>query len=74
MGFETVATHDVGELNCPNRRLTMVLSLRDAYHRLQTGGGWLFRYLTESWSEELHARFRDPVAPPAPAAATPVAA
>jgi ribosomal protein S18 acetylase RimI-like enzyme len=74
MGFETVATHDVGELNCPNRRLTMVLSLRDAYHRLQTGGGWLFRYLTESWGEDLHARLRESVATNTAPASVPTAA
>jgi hypothetical protein len=55
MGFEAVATQDAGELNCPNRRVTLLLSLRDAYHRLRTKGGWLFNYLTESWDAELHA-------------------
>lgn len=54
MGFQAVATHDVGELNCENRRITMLLALRDAYHRLRQNGGWLFRYLTESWDESLH--------------------
>lgn len=58
MGFETVATHEVGELNCPNRRITMVLSLRDAYHRLRDSKAWLFRYLTESWPDELHRTMR----------------
>ncbi len=56
MGFEPVATHDVGELNCPNRRVTMVLDLRAAYRRLRHSGGWLFRYLTADWSETLHRR------------------
>ena len=56
MGFEPVATHDVGELNCPNRRVTMVLDLRAAYLRLRRSGGWLFRYLTADWSEALHRR------------------
>ena len=56
MGFVPVATHDVGELNCPNRRVTMVLDLRAAYQRLRRGGGWLFRYLTADWSEALHRR------------------
>jgi len=54
MGFETVATHDVGELNCANRRITMVLDLRGAYRRLRAGKAWLFRYLTEAWPESLH--------------------
>jgi Acetyltransferase (GNAT) family len=56
MGFEPVATHDVGELNCPNRRITMVLDLQAAYRRLRRSGGWLFRYLTADWSEALHRR------------------
>ena len=56
MGFEPVATHDVGELNCPNRRVTMVLDIKAAYQRLRAGGGWLFRYLTADWSETLHRR------------------
>lgn len=56
MGFEPVATHDVGELNCPNRRVTMVLDLQAAYRRLRRSGGWLFRYLTADWSEALHRR------------------
>ncbi|NBR84071.1 MAG: GNAT family N-acetyltransferase [Verrucomicrobia bacterium] len=56
MGFEPVATHDVGELNCSHRRITMVLDLQSAYLRLRRSGGWLFRYLTADWSEALHRR------------------
>jgi hypothetical protein len=64
MGFEPVATHDVGELNCPNRRVTMVLDLQAAYRRLRHSGGWLFRYLTADWSETLHRRLSGgPAAP-----------
>jgi hypothetical protein len=55
LGFKTVATHDVGELNCPNRRLTMILDLQEAYLRLRQARGWLFRYLTEGWTPEMHA-------------------
>ena len=70
MGFEPVATHDVGELNCPNRRVTMVLNLQSAYGRLRRNGGWLFRYLTADWSEALHRRLSGEEWPstPAPAA------
>jgi hypothetical protein len=53
LGFEAVATHDVGELNCPNRRITLVLDLKSAYRRLKGARGWLYRYLTEGWSEEM---------------------
>ena len=65
MGFQEVATHDVGELNCPNRRVTMVLDLAHAYQRMRKGNNWIFRYLTEDWSPELHQRLggvhEDPV-------------
>jgi hypothetical protein len=53
LGFETVATHEVGELNCPNRRITMVLDLKAAYARLKKAKGWLYRYLTEGWTPEM---------------------
>ena len=54
LGFQVVATHDVGELNCPNRRITMILDLKQCYRRLKNSRGWIFRYLTETWPEELH--------------------
>ncbi len=54
LGFQVVATHDVGELNCANRRITMMLDLRQCYLRLRASRGWLFRYLTDNWSEEMH--------------------
>jgi hypothetical protein len=54
LGFQVVATHDVGELNCPNRRITMVLDLKQCYLRLRASRSWLFRYLTDTWSEEMH--------------------
>jgi ribosomal protein S18 acetylase RimI-like enzyme len=64
LGFETVATHDVGELNCPNRRITMVLDLAASYRRLSRARGWLYRYLTEGWTEamreRMESRFRLP--------------
>ncbi len=54
MGFQTVATHDTGELNCSCRRITMLLGIKEAYQRLRKEGGWIFRFLTEDWSEQLH--------------------
>jgi len=54
LGFQPVATHDVGELNCASRRITLVLDLRACYHRMHAANGFFFRYITESWSEELH--------------------
>src|SRR5262249_19251728 len=35
LGFQPVATHDVGELHCPSRRITLVLDLKSAYGRLR---------------------------------------
>ncbi len=54
MGFEPVATHDVGELNCPNRRITMILDIHKAYHRLKSSQKWVFRFLTKNWPQSLH--------------------
>lgn len=54
MGFQPVATHAAGELNCASRRITLVLDLKASYQRLQAKGGWIFRFLTGSWDEKLH--------------------
>jgi len=56
MGFVPVATHEVGELNCRSRRITLILDLREAYRRLRAKGSWLFRFLTGDWPEALHRR------------------
>jgi ribosomal protein S18 acetylase RimI-like enzyme len=56
LGFQPVATHDTGELNCPNRRITMLLDLRAGYERLRSRGGWLYRFFTEGWPPEMHDR------------------
>ena len=63
MGFQLIATHDTGELNCPNRRLTMLLDIRSAYHRLQEEKSWAFRYLTEGWEPRLHELMQQPARP-----------
>lgn len=62
MGFIPVATHDVGELNCPLRRITMVLDIKAAYNRLRKSNGFVFRFLTENWDPGLHERlhYSDP--------------
>jgi ribosomal protein S18 acetylase RimI-like enzyme len=54
MGFFPVATHEVGELACSSRRITLVLDLRAAYKRLKARGNFMFRYLTGRWDEALH--------------------
>ncbi len=56
LGFQPVATHDTGELNCPNRRITMILDLAAGYRRLRAQGGWLFRFFTEGWPPEIHQK------------------
>ncbi len=59
MGFKPVATHDVGELNCPNRRITMILDLRSAYHRIRSQQKWIYRFLTKDWDTSLHEKLRN---------------
>jgi hypothetical protein len=54
MGFFPVATHDVGELACRSRRITLVLDLKAAYRRLKARRNFVFRYLTQQWDEALH--------------------
>lgn len=56
LGFEPVATHDTGELNCPNRRITLILDLAAGYARLRAQGGWLFRFFTDGWPAHIHER------------------
>ena len=56
MGFHPVATHDIGELHCRSRRITMVLDLKAAYQRLRLRSNWIYRYLTNQWDEALHRR------------------
>jgi len=56
IGFDAVATHDVGELHSRSRRITLVLDLKAAYKRLRARRNWVFRYLTGSWAEALHQR------------------
>ncbi|HEY9847538.1 MAG TPA: hypothetical protein V6D03_15250 [Candidatus Caenarcaniphilales bacterium] len=56
MGFQPAATHDVGELNCRSRRITLILDIKAAYQRLQPQGGFVYRFLTEGWDEKLHQR------------------
>lgn len=66
LGFEPVATHDTGELNCPNRRITLILDLKTGYARLRSQSGWLFRFFTEGWPPHIHERLGGQ--PPTPAA------
>ena len=56
LGFETVATHDHGEMKVDSKRITMLLDLRAAYDRLKQGKNWIFRYITQGWDEQLLQR------------------
>ncbi len=72
MGFTVVATHDTGELNCPCRRLTMLLDLRAGYRRLGRTNGMVYRALTSGFTPEMVHFLSSPSSAPAipsPAAA-----
>ena len=56
-GFGLVAAHDHGELHCTSRRITMMLDLKAAYHRLRLRKRWIFRTLIAGCDEGLHRRF-----------------
>ncbi len=56
MGFQPVATHEVGELNSKSRRITLILDLKACYLRLKKKGNWVFRFLCGDWPESLHQR------------------
>lgn len=56
MGFQPVATQEVGELNSPSRRIILLLDIKAAYGRLKARQNWFYRYMTGGWSEALHQR------------------
>ncbi len=74
LGFQPVATHDTGELNCPNRRITLILDLAEAYQRIRAQGGWLYRFFTTGWPTEIHDRLVAKAAASTPPPAGPTAA
>lgn len=53
LGFQTVATHSVGDLNHLGRRITMLLDLKSSFQRLKLSNNWVFRYVTQGWSDQL---------------------
>lgn len=55
LGFEPVATHRTGELLSSSRRITLVLDIAAAYHRLRARNNWIFRYMTQGWEDQLRA-------------------
>ncbi len=54
LGFRPVATHSDGELLCTNRRITLVLDLRECYQRLRSDNGLFYRMMTAGWDTALH--------------------
>lgn len=54
VGFRRVASHLQGEINCPNRRITLILDLREAYRKLQRRENRFYRSITLDWDESLH--------------------
>lgn len=48
LGFKEVASHEVGELNCESRRITMLLDLKEARERVANGKGWFYRFLKQA--------------------------
>jgi hypothetical protein len=43
LGFKPVATHDTGEINCANRRVTLILNIKDALERHERKNSRLWR-------------------------------
>jgi hypothetical protein len=54
IGFQPIASHDVGELNCPNRRITLILDIKEAYNRMLKKNKSFYRFITKGWDEQLH--------------------
>jgi hypothetical protein len=56
IGFQPVATHEVGELSFKGRRITLLLDIKIAYQTLKSRGTWFFRAMTKDWTEVMHKR------------------
>lgn len=50
LGFEPIATHEMGEMDCLHRRVTLILNVREAYRRLRETKNRLYRFLAEGLS------------------------
>lgn len=53
LGFQVVATHHVGELLSPSRRITLLLDIKDTYWRLHRRNNWFSRFMLDGWQEHL---------------------
>ena len=56
IGFQPVATHEVGELSFKGRRITLLLDIKIAYQTLKSRGTWFFRAMTKDWTDVMHKR------------------
>ncbi|CAM2009327.1 GNAT family N-acetyltransferase [Acanthopleuribacter pedis] len=56
LGFKVVATHDVGEMLTDSRRITMLLDFKEAFNCMKRRNSWVFRFITEGWSDKLIAQ------------------
>jgi hypothetical protein len=53
LGFRPVATHEMGEMDCLHRRITLILNLKQAYRRLRKTKNRLYRFLAEGLSPQV---------------------
>ena len=67
LGFQEVATHTHGELNCESRRITMLLDFKAAYASAVKKKGWLYKYIMAEWDESMKDKLSGDAAGPAPA-------
>jgi hypothetical protein len=56
LGFQEVATHEVGELKTDSRRITMLLDLAEAKARISNKKGWFFKFLTDEPDKQAAAQ------------------
>lgn len=56
IGFQPIATHDVGELKTKSRRITLVLDMRAGYRRLKERSRRLFQTLTMDFTQSMHRK------------------
>jgi len=66
LGFQPIATHATGEMNCLRRRITLILNLQAAYHRLHASKNRLYRFLTAGLDDSLQHRLAMSPAPADP--------
>ncbi len=53
IGFQPVATHTIGEMNCKYRRITMILNLLETLHRLRQNNKRFYHFLTKDWDKQV---------------------